>query len=83
MEQVSKVVVAVGLNYVVHYASMMAYNRVCMPHSLDEILQSFFVTASPACTTLLTVGQHTQTAYAGIVATTLANLLIGGLKSVS
>jgi hypothetical protein len=80
MEQVSKVVAAVGINYAVHYASMIAYNRVCMPHSLDEILQSFFVTASPACTTLLTIGQHTQTAYAGIVATTLANLIIGGLK---
>jgi hypothetical protein len=81
MEAVSKVVLALVLNYGVHYASMTAHNWMCIPHTLEEVAKSLFTTASPACATLLVVGQHTQSAYAAAITTGVTTLIVEVLKS--
>jgi hypothetical protein len=83
MEAVGKVLLAVALNYGVHYASMATHNWMCMPHTLDEVAKSMFMTASPACSTLLTVGQHTQNGYAVAATTATVGLILSGLKWVA
>jgi hypothetical protein len=81
MEVLGKVALAMALNYGVHYATMTAHNWMCIPHTLEEVAKSLFTTASPACATLLTVGQHTQTAYASAVTTGVTNLVVDALKA--
>ena len=81
MEAVSKVVLALVLNYGVHYGSMTAHNWMCIPHTLEEVAKSLFTTASPACATLLVVGQHTQSAYAAAITTGVTTLIVEVLKS--
>ena len=81
MEAVGKVVLAVVLNYGTHYASMALHNSMCMPHSVQEVAQSLFLTASPACATLLTIGQQTQNGYAAAVTTGVVILVADVLKS--
>jgi hypothetical protein len=83
MEAVGKVLLAVALNYGVHYASMAAHNSMCMPHTLQEVAQSLFLTASPACSTLLAVGQQTQNGYAAAVTAGAVTLVMDGLKAVA
>lgn len=80
---VGKVVLAIGLNYGVHYGAMAAHNWMCIPHTLKEIAQSMFATASPACSTLMVVGQHTQSAYATAIAVGLAGVVTTALKAVA
>jgi len=80
MEAIGKVVLAIGVNYAVHYASMATHNWMCMPHTLEEIARSMFMTASPVCSTLLTVGQQTQSGYAVGVSMGVVSLITGGLK---
>lgn len=82
MEAVGKVILAVAVNYGVHYASMATHNWMCMPHTLEEIAKSMFMTASPVCSTLLTVGQQTQNGYAAAVTTGVVTLITGVLKAV-
>jgi hypothetical protein len=82
MEVVTKTALAIVLNYSVHYVSMSTHNWMCIPHSLSELAKSMFLTASPACSTLLTVGQHTQNAYASAVTTGVVTLIMDGLKLV-
>jgi hypothetical protein len=81
MEAVGKVILAVGLNYGVHYVTMTAHNWMCMPHTLKQLAQAMFLTASPACSTLLTIGQHTQNAYSAAITTGVVTLIMNGLKS--
>jgi hypothetical protein len=83
MEAVGKVFLAVVLNYGVHYTSMAIHNWMCMPHTVQEVAQSLFLTASPACSTLLAVGQHTQNGYAAAVTTGAVTLVMDGLKAVA
>lgn len=80
MEAIGKVVLAIGVNYAVHYASMATHNWMCMPHTLEEIARSMFMTASPVCSTLLTVGQQTQSGYAAGVSMGVVSLITSGLK---
>lgn len=80
MEAIGKVVLAIGVNYAVHYASMATHNWMCMPHTLEEIAKSMFMTASPMCSTLLTVGQQTQSGYAVGVSMGVVSLITSGLK---
>ena len=74
MEAAAKAALAVLLNYAVHYVAMTAHNQMCMPHTLRELAQAMFLTASPACSALLTVGQHTQSAYASAITTGVVTL---------
>jgi len=80
MEAIGKVVLAIGVNYAVHYASLATHNWMCMPHTLEEIAKSMFMTASPVCSMLLTVGQQTQSGYAVGVSMGVVSLITGGLK---
>ena len=61
---------ALAMNYGVHVSSSLAYGYVCVPHSITDVLQSIVVTASPVCSTLLTIMQATQTNYATILTST-------------
>lgn len=81
MEAIGKVALALALNYGVHYGSMTAHNWMCIPHSLGEVAKSLFTTASPACATLLVVGQHTQSAYAAAITAGVTTLVVDALKS--
>jgi|UniRef100_A0A6C0JG07 hypothetical protein len=82
MEALGKVLLAVAVNYGVHYASMATHNWMCMPHTLEEVAKSIFMTASPVCSTLLTVGQYTQNAYGAGVTTGVVTLVTSALKAV-
>jgi hypothetical protein len=81
MEVVGKVALAMALNYGVHYTCMMAHNWMCMPHTLRDVAQTLFTTASPACSTLLVVGQQTQNAYGAAITTGVTSLVLDALKS--
>ena len=80
MEAVGKVALAVALNYGAHYASMTLHNTMCLPHTFEEVAQSLFLTASPACSTLLAVGQQTQNSYSVAVTTGVVTLITAALK---
>jgi hypothetical protein len=82
MEAVGKVVLAIGVNYAVHYSSMATHNWMCMPHTVKEVAMSMFMTASPVCSTLLTVGQQTQSGYAAGVSMGVVSLITSALKAV-
>jgi hypothetical protein len=82
MEAVGKVILAVAVNYGVHYASMATHNWMCMPHTVKEVAMSMFMTASPVCSTLLTVGQQTQNGYAAGVTMGVVTLITSALKVV-
>jgi hypothetical protein len=81
MEVIGKVGLAMALNYGVHYVTMSAHNWICIPHTMEDIVKTLFTTASPVCSTLLTIGQHTQNAYATAVTTGVTNLIMDGLKA--
>jgi hypothetical protein len=83
MEVAGKLLLGVALNYGVHYVSMTAHNMLCMPHSLADVLNGLVVTASPVCTTLVTVGQTTQNAYGVVVSTAVATAILSGVKSLT
>ena len=82
MEAVGKVVLAIVVNYGVHYASMATHNWMCMPHTVKEVAMSMLTTGSPICSTLLTVGQQTQNGYAAGVTTGFVTLIANALKAV-
>ena len=82
MEAFGKVLLAVVVNYGVHYASMATHNWMCIPHTLQEVAKSVFMTASPVCSTLLTVGQQTQNGYAAGVTMGVVTLVTNALKTV-
>jgi len=82
MEAFGKVILAVVVNYGVHYASMATHNWMCIPHTLEEVAKSVFMTASPVCSTLLTVGQQTQNGYAAGVTMGVVTLVTNALKTV-
>jgi hypothetical protein len=81
MEQVGRVVLALGLNYGVHYGSIWIHSALCVPHSFSELLSGIVMTASPVCSMTLKVAQHTQNSYAAIVTTTMTNGLVDLLKN--
>jgi hypothetical protein len=80
MEQVGRVLLALGINYGVHYGSIWVHNALCVPHSFSEILAGIVMTASPICSLTLKVAQHTQSSYAAIVTTTMSNGLVDAMK---
>jgi len=82
MEAFGKVLLVVVVNYGVHYASMATHNWMCIPHTLQEVAKSVFMTASPVCSTLLTVGQQTQNGYAAGVTMGVVTLVTNALKTV-
>ena len=71
---------SLGLNYGVHYASARLYDAVCIPHTFENILQSFVTTASPICSFLLNTMVATQSNYATVATVTIASSLTSALK---
>ena len=61
-----------ALNYLAHYVSGYSYDWFCMPHSIYDFIPSLVTTASPVCSTLLTVMSSTQQNYSTIIVTTLS-----------
>ena len=68
---------ALAMNYGVHVSSSVVYGHACVPHGITDLLQSIVVTASPVCSTLLTIMQATQSNYATILTSTLTASLVG------
>ena len=71
---------ALAVNYGVHVSSSLAFDQLCIPHSLWDLAQSMVATASPVCNVLLTTMQLTQNNVAVVLTTTLAASLAGVLK---
>jgi hypothetical protein len=82
MEIAGKVMFGIALNYGVHYASMALHNTWCIPHSFTDLLKGLVATASPVCSTLMTIGQTTQNAYGALVTTSAVAIITSGLKNV-
>ncbi len=72
--------IALAVNYGVHVSSSLAFDQLCIPHSLWDLAQSMVATASPVCSVLLTTMQLTQNNVAVVLTTTLAASLSGILK---
>lgn len=68
---------ALAMNYGIHISSSLAYGYVCVPHGITDFLQSVVVTASPVCSTFLTIMQATQSNYATILTSTLTSSFVG------
>lgn len=82
MELGGKILLGVAVNYGVHYGSMALHNWLCMPHALVDILRGLVATASPVCSTLLVIGQTTQSGYATLVSSAVATTLLNAVNSV-
>lgn len=82
MEITSRVMLGIALNYGVHYASMALHNVWCMPHSFTDLLKGLVATASPVCSTLMTIGQTTQNAYGALVTTSVVTVITTAMKNV-
>ena len=74
---------ALGLNYGVHYTSARLYDKFCLPHSFEDILQSLATTASPACSLLLNTMVGTQNNYATAISASFVSVVSSVLKTFS
>ena len=82
MEVAARAVAAVAVNYVVHYASATFYNNFCVPHTIEEVIQTLVTTASPVCGFAIGMTHLTQQNYGNILMTTLAVSVSSSLKSI-
>lgn len=78
---VKTALLTLGLNYGVHYASARVYDGYCIPHSVQDLLQSLAATASPTCSFLLNTMTFTQNNYANVLTATITSLVTTALKS--
>jgi hypothetical protein len=81
MELAGKILLGVAVNYGVHYVSMASHNWLCMPHAFADVLKGLVVTASPVCSTLLTIGQTTQSGYATLITSVLTTTLLNAVNT--
>lgn len=81
MEVVARALLAIGLNYGVHFASARFYDAYCVPHTLAEIAQTLVTTASPVCATAINVVHMTQTNYASTITVSLAGGIVNLLRA--
>uniref|UniRef100_A0A6C0F219 Uncharacterized protein n=1 Tax=viral metagenome TaxID=1070528 RepID=A0A6C0F219_9ZZZZ len=81
MEVIAKSLLAVGVNYGVHFVSARFYDAFCVPHTLQEIAQTLVTTASPICATAINVVHMTQSNYASVITITLAGGIVSLLKA--
>jgi hypothetical protein len=68
------------LNYAVHTAAALTYDRFCVAHSIWEVPYSLVSTASPVCSFLVSTIQVTQNNFATMLSTTIAATLVRFLK---
>jgi hypothetical protein len=76
---VKAVAVTLAMNYGVHIGSSLAFQSLCVPHSVWDIAQTLVSTASPVCGALLSTMQLTQNNVAVALTTTVAALVAGSL----
>jgi predicted RND superfamily exporter protein len=81
MEVIARSLLAVGVNYGVHFMSARFYDAFCVPHTLQEIAQTLVTTASPICATAINVVHMTQSNYASVITITLAGGIVNLLKA--
>jgi len=67
---------ALAMNYGIHTGSSLAYGYLCVPHGIADFLNSVVTTASPICSTFLSIMQATQSNYATILTSTLTATLV-------
>jgi hypothetical protein len=70
---------ALAMNYGVHIGSSLAFEALCIPHSVWDLAQAVVSTASPVCGTLLSTMQLTQTNVAVALTTTAVALVTTAL----
>lgn len=70
-----------AMNYGVHVGSSLAFEAVCVPHTIWDIAQSVVTVASPVCGFLLNTMQITQNTFAVTITTTIAALVAQTLKA--
>jgi len=80
MVAVKAVGVALAMNYGLHVGSSVAFQSLCVPHSIWDFAHSVVSTASPVCGFFLSTMQMTQGNYAALVTTTATALLAGALS---
>ena len=78
---VKAVGITLAMNYGVHIGSSLAFESVCVPHSIWEIAQSVVSVASPVCGFLLNTMQVTQNTVAVTLTTTVAALVAKALST--
>ena len=71
--------VTLAMNYGVHVGSSVAFQSLCVPHTIWDLAQSVVSTASPVCGFLLSTMQVTQNNFAVAITTTVAALVSGAL----
>lgn len=81
MDLVKSALLALGLNYGVHYTGARLYDMMCVPHTIEGFFQSLATTASPVCGFLLNTIYITQTNYGSVLTATLTSSLTSALKS--
>ena len=67
MNDVAVILLPVFTTFVAHFLAANIYANVCTPLSVSGIMQSLILTASPVCSTVLTVINYTQHAYGGLI----------------
>ena len=77
---VKAVGLSLAMNYGVHISSSLAFDALCIPHSIWDFAQSVVSTASPVCGFFLSTMQMTQGNYATLLTTTATALLAGALS---
>ena len=73
--------ITLAMNYGVHIGSSLAFESVCVPHSIWEVAQSVVSVASPVCGFLLNTMQVTQNTVAVTLTTTVAALVAKALST--
>ena len=81
MEVIARSLLAVSVNYGVHFVSARFYDAFCVPHTLQEIAQTLVTTASPICATAINIVHMTQSNYASVITITLAGGIVNLLKA--
>ena len=76
---VKAVGITLAMNYGVHVGSSLAFQSLCVPHTIWDIAQSVVSTASPVCGFLLNTMQLTQNTFAVTITTTVAALVVKSL----
>lgn len=77
---VKAVAATLAMNYGVHVGSSLAFESLCVPHTIWEVAQSVVSVASPVCGFLLNTMQMTQNTFAVTLTTTVAALVAGALS---
>lgn len=67
---VHKFVFPLLLLFTLHFVAVHLYAGYCVPFTIDGLFRSFLATASPLCTALLSIINHTHNLYGIVVAST-------------